>query len=103
MQALDLLVEPTTVTTTVVHLAGELDGTSADQLIECIGTVGSGVSTIVLDLHKLTFLDSMGISVLIRLHRELDCASRLLQVRNLRGHPLRVFDMTELHRTLQVI
>ncbi|HJR26952.1 MAG TPA: STAS domain-containing protein [Acidimicrobiales bacterium] len=103
MAGLALRLEPVTVTTTVVHVAGELDGATIAQLTDCVSSVEPGSTTVILDLLGLTFMDSMGIGALVGLHKDLDAAARLLQLRNVNGHPLRVFEMTELDRVLHLI
>jgi anti-sigma B factor antagonist len=54
---------------TVFRLAGELDMASAPQLEEALRTgEHRNASEIVFDLRGLSFLDSMGLSALIRAH-----------------------------------
>ena len=103
MVALQLLTEPVTVTTTVVHVAGELDGATVGQLTDCVRSVEPGSTTVILDMYGVTFMDSMGIGALVGLHKDLDAAARLLQLRNVRGHPLRVLEMTELDLVLHLV
>ena len=50
---------------TVLHLAGKLDGSSYQELIEAAQRqYDAGVRDLVLDLSRLTFLSSAGISAL---------------------------------------
>lgn len=102
MRPLEVYIEPATMTTIVVRVAGELEFSSAEQLSEAVRTIEPGFTTVILDLHELTLLDATGIACLIDLHRSLDETARMLQLRNLGGHPLRVLEMTMLLRTFHL-
>ncbi|NUO55934.1 MAG: STAS domain-containing protein [Hamadaea sp.] len=54
----------------VVEVAGELDIDSAPAFRECLsGLVGDGVSRIVVDVRRLRFCDSIGLSALVTTQR----------------------------------
>lgn len=56
----------------VLTLAGEIDMTSAPQLRQQLADLfGQGVRTIVVDLSRVTFLDSSGLGALVAAHHEL--------------------------------
>ncbi|OZM70114.1 anti-sigma F factor antagonist [Amycolatopsis antarctica] len=58
---------------TVVRLAGELDSHSGDRLRAELGGLLGGASQgsrVELDLHRLGFMDSSGLSVLIGAHKQ---------------------------------
>lgn len=103
MHALEVSVEPSTMKRVVVHLAGELDAMSVVQLDACMQTIEPGFTTVILDLQRLTFLDSVGVGCLVRLHQTLDETARMLQLRNVTGHPQRTLEMGALDRYLFVI
>lgn len=51
---------------TTIRLAGELDIATRPHLVAAIGeAVATGAANVVIDMRELTFIDSMGISVLI--------------------------------------
>lgn len=51
---------------TVVRLEGELDAYSAPALATCLDDlVNGGVTAVVIDLGKVTFIDSTGLGVLV--------------------------------------
>jgi anti-anti-sigma factor len=50
----------------VIRLAGELDAGTADQLERSLGEVLEPRPVLVLDLHELTFVDSLGLNILFR-------------------------------------
>lgn len=102
MQLLEVAIEPATMTTIIVNVAGELDITSAEQLCEAVGSIEPGFTTVILELRELTLIDSTGIACLIGLHRRLDEAARMLQLRNVCGHPRRVLEMTGLLRSFHL-
>jgi anti-anti-sigma factor len=56
--------------TVVIRLAGELDIASAPELEQAIDrAVASGAGLVVVDLRRLEFMDSTGISLLVRAHQ----------------------------------
>ena len=65
----------------VIHVGGEFDRMTAPQLDACSGTVDGGV----LDMTGVTFVDSVGLSVLITHH--------LRQLRE--GAALRIIAMSQ--------
>jgi anti-anti-sigma factor len=102
MSDLDLVVEPVTVKRTVIHVAGDLDAVSADDLKACVRAVGAGSTCVILDLTDVSFIDSVGIGALVGLHRELDAESRMLQLRNLSKQLKRAFEITGVDRILHL-
>lgn len=103
VSGLELVIEPATVATAIVHLRGELDAVSVGRLAACVAELEPGFTTVVLDLRELTFLDSMGIGLFVKLHNELDRSARLLQFRNVGGHPRRVLELTDVHHLLNLL
>ena len=58
--------------TLTATLSGELDRLNAADVMPLIeGAVAAGTSCLVLDLERLTFIDSSGIHALVKLHRTL--------------------------------
>lgn len=58
--------------TLTASLSGELDRLNAADVIPLVGdAVTAGTSCLVLDLGRLTFIDSSGIHALVQLHRTL--------------------------------
>jgi anti-sigma B factor antagonist len=103
MPPLDLVIEPVTLRTTVVHIAGELDGSTVQQLADCVASIEPGLATVIFDVRGLTFIDSMGVGIFVALHRELDRSARMLQIRNLRGQPRRILEFADVDTFLQLI
>lgn len=56
----------------VVHVGGEIDLATCQQLRDALASlVDGGVDEVVVDLERVTFLDSSGIGVLISTHRRI--------------------------------
>jgi anti-sigma B factor antagonist len=86
----------------VLHLSGDLDVESASALLEVGLPVIDEVGELVLELSELTFLDSSGLAVLVRLHKRLvDKDAELV----LRAPPLsarRILEITNLDEVFVV-
>jgi|tagenome__1003787_1003787.scaffolds.fasta_scaffold20741198_2 anti-sigma B factor antagonist len=71
---------------------GELDMAVTDQVEDAVdGLVGSGFTEIVLDLRRLSFMDSSGLRLVVRQARRPDATVRIID-----GAPAvaRLFDLT---------
>ncbi len=80
---------------------GTVDGDSADHaLLQLIETVVQ--PQIALDFQKVYFLSSLGLSLLLTLHKRLAASGRRLAILNLQPHVYEVFDVTRLNSVLDV-
>lgn len=89
---------------TVIALSGELDLASSPDLEEKLDEVfGSDVELVVLDLRELEFMDSTGLSVLIRAHQTAEGAERRLYL--VKGPPQvqRLLTLTGVGERLAVV
>lgn len=87
----------------VVLLRGELDLASAPTLRNCLAELtGSGVTSVEVDLANLSYIDSIGISVLVTYLNRMKAVSGTLVLRNANTATLRVFEMTGLSSFLSV-
>jgi anti-sigma B factor antagonist len=57
---------------TVVTLGGYIDLSTGDQLREVLNAAAKGTSHLVVDMSRLGFMDSTGLSVLVDVHKRLD-------------------------------
>lgn len=81
----------------VVVLVGELDMDTAPELTRVLEPLlDKGPAEIVLDFSGLTFIDSSGITVLVRSQNHLNQQSRQLRVRAPRRQAQRIFEITGL-------
>ncbi len=80
-----------------IALAGEVDLGSVDSLRDAISRlVKSGTTqTVLVDLDKVSFLDSTGIAALVEGHRLADESNVTFRVVNPQGMVRRVLEMTD--------
>ena len=66
-------------TETVVALSGELDVASSQGFTEeLIGLIDGGTTELVIDLARLAFIDSTGLSAILQANRKLDGKGQLV-------------------------
>lgn len=80
----------------VLALRGEVDIESAETLDSALGEIENSQTPacVVLDLTALEFIDSMGISVLVKAHRRAESSERRLVLNNPQPQIKRVFDIS---------
>jgi anti-sigma B factor antagonist len=89
----------------VVALRGELDVLTAPFLWERLEPALSAVTgKLVFDFAELSFIDSMGLSVIVRAQSRLraDSPERQVIIRHPNAHARKVFEITGLDRVLDV-
>lgn len=88
----------------LVTVEGELDIATLPDLERAITRMRSqGLERLVIDLRELSFLDSMSIELLLRLHADLTAiGADLVVVRGPRAVN-RIFDLMELERVLTLV
>jgi anti-anti-sigma factor len=84
----------------VVRLAGDLDLRTASALDDRLRAV-SGVD-VVIDCEGLRFVDSMGVSLLVRIHNEFTTRGATLRLRGVTGVPQRTLEILGLTETLDI-
>jgi anti-sigma B factor antagonist len=90
--------------TTRVILAGELDGASAVSLSDHLRQVTPVlVGDLVIDIGLLTFIDSIGLSLLASLHKEIRASGQALFVTDPTPMARRLFQITALDQVLTLI
>ncbi len=88
--------------TVVLVLAGELDLASSQELIDALERLG-GSRSIVLDMRELEFIDSSGLSVLVKAHQRAAAeGGELSIVRRDDSQVQRLLDLTGLTERLRV-
>ena len=84
-------------------VAGDLDTASAGALARRLGALAEGtVGDIVLDVSGVEFIDSVGLEVLIRVHRGLRDGGRRLVIRDPVPPVARLLELTLLDRMVAV-
>lgn len=79
-----------------IHVEGELDLASADQLQEALDRAAEGCSGIVIGLEGCEFIDSTGIAVIVRGRRTMEAGGGRLAAHGASGGVLRILEMTGL-------
>ncbi len=79
-----------------IHLEGELDLAVADRLSEALKRAASEGDRVVIGLERCTFIDSTGIAIIVRAHRELAQQGRALTVYGASDQVLRILSITGL-------
>ncbi|HEV3352813.1 MAG TPA: STAS domain-containing protein [Acidimicrobiales bacterium] len=89
--------------TAVVAVRGEVDLYTAPQVWETIDKAIAGApEELVIDLSDVTFLDSSGLSVLVRAHKRLRPVQRTVVVRGANDQVYMALEMTRLTKVLSV-
>jgi anti-sigma B factor antagonist len=89
--------------TLLLHLRGELDLGSAGRLKRVLADVPDGVTTIVLELRGLDFMDSSGLAALIAARIEAARAHRSLRITGAAGSVRLLLDRTATGKMLEAI
>jgi anti-anti-sigma factor len=87
--------------TTIVAVAGELDLYRIRALTQALQSA-SDTARVVLDLRKVTFLDSTTLALLVQEHRRLQEAGRELIVRVGEQTPTTAFTVTGIDRIVAI-
>jgi anti-sigma B factor antagonist len=88
---------------TIFRLKGELDLATAPQLRhELAGRTQPGVTNIALDLAELTFIDSVGLSILVAEHKKMKDLGGRLVLQNPSRSSRRLFEVSGLDGYLHI-
>ena len=75
----------------VVHVVGEMDIASAELLESALRALAQhSYGRVIVDLSRVTFMDSAGLRALIRARERMDLRGRWLVTRGATGQPLRL-------------
>jgi len=86
-----------------IVLTGELDGATAPFLVRTLVDVNETVEgDLVLDIKKLTFIDSTGLSVFVSQHKNLSAKGRKLVIYAPTAMARRLFQITGLEEVLTI-
>jgi anti-anti-sigma factor len=70
---------------------GGFDAGYLDQFREQVDSLAEAAEDVMLDLSRVTFVDSTGIGALVALHKRLVARGHKLKIFGLRGQPLQLF------------
>lgn len=87
----------------VIAIGGELDLASGPRLEEELSALGSDVRLVVVDLRNLEFMDSTGLSIIVRAHQRL--SDQECELCLVRGSPQvqRLLDLTGVAERLRLV
>ncbi len=87
----------------VLTITGELDGPSSPQLTQAFDQLlDGGARRFVVDLKDVTFVDSAGLSSLVRLFKRARSSNGTLWLAGLQPPVKRVFELTRLDRAFEI-
>jgi anti-sigma B factor antagonist len=87
----------------VIEVVGELDLASAQRLAAVLNRqIDAGRQEVVLDLSKLRFCDSSGLTVFVQAHRNLQRAGGRLVLHNASAHLRALLTTTALDQELEI-
>lgn len=86
----------------VVRVSGELDIRTCERLEHTTGELVDQGRRVVLDLSELTFCDSTGLAVLVRLHKRAETAGGSMVLRSPVPRVLNLLTLTGLTRLFRV-
>jgi anti-anti-sigma factor len=89
----------------IVEVPGELDVRGGERLWDELQDAFAGGQPVTLDMSRCEFLDSTGLTVILRAARELGRVNRRLSIFGLQGQPRRIFDLTRVleHAGIQLL
>jgi anti-anti-sigma factor len=86
----------------LISVSGEMDITNAARLDSLAGKLRRSGEPLVLDLGKLTFMDSSGLNVLLHLHKASREEGGGLHVVGLQQRPARLLKITGMEQALHI-
>jgi anti-sigma B factor antagonist len=102
-ELLEIAVWQTSPDSVIVVLSGELDLATAPKVRSSLADLYRlGITNVMIDLANLTFIDSVGLSVLITVAKRVRAAEGTLAVRNANRPVLKSFEMAGLMDFLSV-
>ncbi|MGW7404295.1 STAS domain-containing protein [Streptomyces sp. NPDC054833] len=88
---------------TVVEVDGEVDAHTAPMIREAvIKLVDEGHGHFVLDLGFVTFMDSMGLGVIVAITKRIREHEGSLRIASLSGRMLRIFDLSGMRQSYEI-
>lgn len=88
---------------TVVIIRGDVDASTAPQLMSVVESIREDTKAIELDMAELGFLDSTGLGVMAAALRRLEPVGGVLAVRRAPPAVIRLLHITDLLRFVEVI
>lgn len=88
---------------TVIEIVGEIDISCSEELLQtCDRLLETGCRRFILDLHHVEFVDSAGLSVLVRCFKHVQSQAGRLFFAALRPPVRRVIELTRLDQAFEI-
>jgi len=82
----------------VLHVAGRMDAENASAFeSQCASCIAEGFTSIVMDLGRLTYVSSMGLSAIVKVAKELRAKGGEVRICCLTGLVRQLFEITRLN------
>ncbi|MET9803053.1 STAS domain-containing protein [Streptomyces sp. NPDC006368] len=88
---------------TVIAVSGEMDITTCPDVEAAAVIIPLGGKTLLLDLTGVSFMDSAGLNLLLRLRRRLRSEGGRMAVTGLQDQPLGVLHLTEAYQLFDIV
>jgi len=87
----------------IISADGGIDRHTSGQFVEEIMTlIEGGITKIIVDCEKLTYISSWGLGVLLRLHKRAKAAGGEVKIANVHSHIVSLLNVTHLNRIFEV-
>ena len=103
MNNFQLLVHETSDDVLVLAARGEIDIATVGQIKEAAAIASGAYRCLVLDLTRVTFMDSSGLHALTDLHNQMKAAGGEFRVVNSNRNAAKIFELTGLDRLLKIV
>ena len=90
-------------TATIVRVAGEIDLDTKDDLEDALAQLGVTPRYLDVDLGEVTFIDSSGLQMLMRMHRVCQASGGVLTIRRPSPSVRSLFDVAGVNATLTIV
>jgi len=85
-----------------VSIVGRLVASCSDELTERLSSELESCPNVLFDLSQMTHIDSSGLGVLVRILQKCKEAGGACRIACLQPHPRIVFDITKVHRVIEI-
>ena len=89
--------------TTVLKVVGEIDPTNADDIANRVSdALGGGPTLVIMDLSDVTFMDSTGLSALLRARAICQAGNVEMMLRDPTRQVLKILELTSTHHLFEI-
>lgn len=100
---IDFVSKPTSKSTIIVAVSGDLTGADRDYFFDCVGDyVDAGYTNVIIECHKLGYLNSSGMAALLSARQRAAKNGARIFLTHLSSNLAELLEMTRLARLLSV-